>query len=182
MQAVELVLQAPYRTAWAGVTLAAQSRVALIEARDCLAQAIPWQRAARAVDPVNSEFTRLLYKHHHDLVVVELLLGNHRGAAAVARELPAIVSERAEDYVLAAECLARCLPLVAADAALDTDQRGKLTAAYAAEAVRLLQAAVNNGFRGADELKRLPVYEPLRRRADFQQLLDDLDKNRPRIG
>src|SRR5262249_7291482 len=182
MQTIDVVLQSSSRTACAGISLAGQTRVALVEARDCLTRAILCQRTACAGDPANRTFPHLLYEHYHDVLVVELLLGNHRGAAKTARELPKVTPDGASDYVLAAECVARCIPLVKADTGLSMDDREKLGETYALEAVKLLREAVTRGFRGVQELRTVPAYEPLRGRADFRNLLDGMEKNVTRTG
>jgi tetratricopeptide (TPR) repeat protein len=56
-----------------------------------------------------------------------------------------------------------------------TDVRGREQRAQ--DAVRALVKAARSGFRGAQELRTSPIYEPLRRRKGFQQFLAELEKS-----
>src|SRR5262249_29885821 len=63
---------------------------------------------------------------------------------------------------------------VGRDQGVPAEDRARRQASYAEEAVYVLRQAVACGFRDAERLRRDPALEPLRSRADFQQLLAGL--------
>src|SRR5262249_27925038 len=152
----------------------------LLQARMCLKRAVWCQRAALKADPNNVQYPRLLNEHYHDLVLVQLHLGDHGGAVEAAGELPPLYPERAEQYVQVAEFLARAIPLVQSDVRLPSAERRDRVEKYAREAIRMLQAAIARGFSKLEKLRTAPVYQPLRSRPDFQRLIEEMDKNKVR--
>src|SRR5262249_44974835 len=81
------------------------------------------------------------------------------------------------DTYRAACFLARCVPLAEKDRQLDEAQRKKLVHQYGDRAMKLLRQAVQNGFQDVQQLKTATVLAPLRPRADFQQLVSELEKH-----
>jgi hypothetical protein len=103
-----------------------------------------------------------------------LELGEHVAAAEAALEVLRVEPAPWQAYHFYGHLLAVCAGLAAKDANLPEARRRELTQTYGAEAVRMLREAITKGWNGAEELHKLPVYNPLRGRADFQQLLREL--------
>jgi tetratricopeptide (TPR) repeat protein/tRNA A-37 threonylcarbamoyl transferase component Bud32 len=152
----------------------------LLQARIYLERAVACQNLARKADPYNTYYPRLLNHHLQDLASCQLLLLDHEGAARTARELPKLYPDRKEQYVFAAEFLARAIPLAQDDARLSLHQRKETSEQDAREAIRMLRSAIDRGFDNLNYLRTLPAFRLLRQRPDFQRLIDGLDKNKVR--
>ena len=176
--ALEVVLTPARGGAWSAAALALQTRRTLVETEDCLARAVACQQTACAADPENLAFTRLLYGHHTDEIELSLLLGDHATAARAARAMPPLFPEQAREYELAARNLARCIPIVRADSRLPAATREALIEEYAADAVKHLQMSVRRGLNNVQVWQQLADFEPLRQRADFLNLVNQLGKNK----
>src|SRR5262249_39249492 len=81
---------------------------------------------------------------------------------------------RWQECVRAAEFQARCMPLVEKDARLTEEHRRTLVQRYADQAMAWLREAVAKGCKDAVQLTKPRAFDPLRPRADFQQLLKGL--------
>jgi serine/threonine protein kinase/tetratricopeptide (TPR) repeat protein len=173
-QGAELVLSGA-APPWGGLGALARGRLALAEARGCLDRAVAHDRAARDANPLSPQYRDYLRNDHALLAVVLLRLGDHAGAAAAAEELPRLVPDAPGEYVRAAGFLARCVSPANGDERLPEGQRREVAQAYARRAVELLREAVSRGYKDVNALKRLPEYEPLRGREDFQKLLRELE-------
>jgi eukaryotic-like serine/threonine-protein kinase len=150
----------------------------LREARSLLEEAIVHQRAARKANATHLTYRLFLRNHHLTLATVLLRLGEHAGAADNARQLPALYPKDWREHHRGAELLARCVALARKDAALPAPKGEDLARAYADQAVRLLQQAVENGLQDPEVLRANPDLEPLRDRADFQALLKRLEQRK----
>jgi tetratricopeptide (TPR) repeat protein len=143
------------------------------DARTLLDSAIATQRAAIKLAPAPA-YSTLLAEHLKLLKEVLFQLDDHAAAAAAAIELlklkPADGSGRPE---VAAEALARCAGIVAADSKLSESQRRESANEYADRAVVLLRQAVKNGFKDPQELKK-KEFDALRQREDFKELQKQL--------
>ena len=88
--------------------------------------------------------------------------------------------ERPNDpkQLFAAACdLAACVPLVGQGATqLTGDQEAERTK-YADEAVETLRQAVKSGFKNAKSLRETETLAPLRDRADFQDLIKQVEED-----
>jgi tetratricopeptide (TPR) repeat protein len=181
----EVVLDAAARNPWN--VLAAQA--ALVEARDCLRRAVCEQQAALdQVGPPAPRHRDYLLAHQALLAEANLRLGEHAEAAAVAGRLPALLPDGATQYFVAAEFLARCATLAADDDRLPPGRRQELRTAYAERALRLLRTGIElPGItpREVEDLlgrvKRLPVYEPLRRHPNWPAL-QRLAESKAKVG
>jgi tetratricopeptide (TPR) repeat protein len=144
-----------------------RARAALVEARNCLAQAVVCQRAALDADQQNANYRRFLHDHYLALALVQLRLGNPDAAARAAGELPVLFPDEPDSYVTGAEVLARCVLLAAGDP-LRVESFGR-------QAVQLLRQALAKGLQNVEKLK-VHHFDSLRRRPDFNKLLADLEK------
>jgi hypothetical protein len=73
--------------------------------------------------------------------------------------------------------LAYCATLAGKDATVTFFERPVLVQIYANQAMEELRQVRAHGKLSADELRKGIVFEPLRSRNDFQQLLIELDKS-----
>jgi len=159
--------------------LAAQRQAFLFETLACLNRAVSYQRAAWKADKQNVDFPAALYEHYKSLTVVQWVRRDHEGLAQSSRAFPEIFPGRSDSYVTAAKCLALAMPLAAADDRLSPDIRRETAERYARASIEMLRKAVAHGFSNANELKRLPVFEPLRQRPEFRRIIQDLEDTTP---
>jgi serine/threonine-protein kinase len=146
-------------------------------ARRVLEQAQDHHQAALRANPNNPTY-RLFYRNNRWVLADTLVgLGDHAAAAEAAAQWAQAAVDPAGDEYNAACFLARCVPLAEKDATLPEARRQELAHSYADRAVDTLRQAVKNGFKDAAHLKKDPDLDPLRQRADFQQLLQDLEKS-----
>src|SRR5262249_34137781 len=90
--------------------------------------------------------------------------------AQAAAELPRLYPDGWEEYHRAAGFLARCAPLAEKDTRLPEAERRTLAGAYADRAMARLREAIAKGCKDAEQLTKNPAFDPLRSRADFQEL------------
>ena len=176
----DVVLHTAAGNPWGGIGVAIHKQDILLQARACLLRAISCQEIARKADPYNQFFPSLLIKHYNDLITIQLYLSDHQGMAQSARAIAAISPERPAEYVTAAACLARAIPLAQADVRMTPAERREVVENYAREAIRMLEAGLARGFSKGEELKTRPEYQPLRRRPDFQRLIDGIEQSKVR--
>jgi len=134
-----------------------------------LTEAIPHQQAVLDAEPKNPNIREFLRNHYWHLATAQVLLCDHRGAAAAAAELVRLYPDRWQEQVRAAEYLAQCAALAAKDAGLTDEQRGEVAREYGDRALALLRQAVDRGWRDVAALTG-PAFEPLRSRDDFHAL------------
>jgi serine/threonine-protein kinase len=147
-------------------------------ARLLLEQAIEHQRAALRADAKHPTFLRFLGIHYHFLAVSLAALGEHAELARMAAEFARDCAQEKNSVYNAACYLARCVPLAEKDAKLPEAQRQELARSYADRALDTLRRAVQSGYKDVARIKKDPDLDPLRRRPDFQQLLQDLEKEK----
>jgi hypothetical protein len=91
-------------------------------------------------------------------------------------EVVAHVRSSAADYIhWAAHYLGRCVVLAERDAKIPESDRKVLAQSCADEAMENLHEAVRRGFNDFNRLKTLTAHAPLRERAEFQQLVQELE-------
>jgi hypothetical protein len=100
---------------------------------------------------------------------------DHAAAAALADELADDGADAAEDAFSAAVVLAYCAGIVETDTRVAPAKRPEMARAYADRAMGLLKQAVGRGFCDAARLRNNAAFAPLRQRADFQELLRQLE-------
>jgi tetratricopeptide (TPR) repeat protein len=164
-QGVDLLLAPASGNAWAAVGPVARARAALGEAADCFGEAIVAQEAARGPSPQDLSLRQFLRSDYRFRAECLLRLGRPAEAAAAAEQLPRFFPDGPDDCYTAATLLVRCAYLAG--------QQGQSNDDYPRRAVVLLEQAVTKGYRNAKALEDR-FFEPLTRRADFQQLLKRL--------
>jgi serine/threonine protein kinase/tetratricopeptide (TPR) repeat protein len=144
------------------------------KARQFFERAVQHQQRAFQTNPKHMGYRQFLGLHYSGLGEALLALGEHAEAARTAAEAPRLYPNSWQECVRAAEFLARCMPLVEKDARLTEDQRRTLAQRYAHQAVAWLREAVARGCKDAAPFTKPRAFDPLRSRADFQQLMKEL--------
>jgi tetratricopeptide (TPR) repeat protein len=145
-------------------------------ARLLLEEALPHHRAALEANPRHPEYGRYYCLNRLLQTATLLALGDHGAASATAEQLGQAAVDRIGDTYKAACYLARCVPLAEKDDKLSELQRKERVQQYGDRALKLLQLAVKHGFNDVQRLKKDPALAPLRSRADFQELVAELEK------
>jgi serine/threonine protein kinase/Tfp pilus assembly protein PilF len=143
----------------------------LAKARAHLEEAIRCQKSALASNPRNATYRQFFRNHTLDLADTLVAMREHVALSQAATEPVKLFPDDPQEYVIAAESLARCVPLACADARVPQDKRTALADSYAAEAVRMLREAIQRGYRDLKHLKEDPDFACLRSRDDFEKLL-----------
>jgi len=102
--------------------------------------------------------------------------GKHAELSKLAAEAGKEFSDNNEFTYHAACFVARAVSAASADKALEPAERERLAAAYAKQAVDLIQKAFQLGWQERGHVFLDGDLDPLRKRPDFQELLADLDK------
>jgi serine/threonine-protein kinase len=157
-----------------GVTLKQTGQ--LKEAATALEQAVAYQKTAFGKAPQVKQYRDFLDRHYVHLAEVHRAAGNAAAAVAVSLERRQLWEGHGRPLVQVARDLARAAPVVG---------RGKtdLSAAEQAErrhyrdlALETLRQAVANGYKDGDYLRKQKDFEPLRQRAEFQELVQSIKK------
>jgi serine/threonine protein kinase len=149
-----------------------KAAVALLE------EARSHSQAALDKRPNDPGFRQSYRDHLVALAHSRLGLADHVRIATIAAEIARFGYEPAYDTYYAGGMLARCVSLAAQDASLPEAQRKKLATSYTQQALARLRQAVRRGFKDVDELKKNPDLGPLRSRAEFRELLTELEAKR----
>jgi serine/threonine-protein kinase len=150
----------------------------LARARTYLEQGIGHVRNALRPNPQDPGNRQALRDQEEYLAETLIRQGHHADAAGAADQMAAVFPDKAQDHVLAAGFLARCVTLAGDDGKIAESDRPLMQAHYGDQAVEQLRQAVAHGFTDAGRLSR-PPFEPLRRRDDFQKLLAGLGDSKP---
>jgi serine/threonine-protein kinase len=145
--------------------------------RQLLEEAEPHHRAALKANPRNSKY-RWFYRFNLG-VLIPTLAGLRDQAAAVqtAEKLRNLGWDPAVEAHDAAAALAQCIPVVEKDEQLPAEKREMQTQFYADQAMQMLRHAVAKGYKDVAQLKKDKDLDPLRKRADFAQLLTELEQS-----
>ncbi len=167
-----------------GDTLAAgarseKSRGQWSNARKLVEMAIGHHLAAFKANDKNARYKNGLYHDYNTLAECLVELGEHRDAVKAAAELPKLYPTGNHAQFTAARLIAFCATLAGKDARLNAIERAILLQTYGASAMEKLGEEKRNGQLTADVLRQDIVFEPLRPRNDFQQLLSELDSSSP---
>jgi eukaryotic-like serine/threonine-protein kinase len=146
------------------------------EARGLFEQAVEQQLHASRAVPGNPTYTELLRGHYRSLSDSYLRLKDHAKAVEAAGHFVQCRSDAAGDPYWAARVLGRCATLAEQEPALPETRRKELAQAYADQAVDYLREAIRRGFSEVRPLKTSGAFAALRDRADFQQLIKDLER------
>jgi Protein kinase domain/Tetratricopeptide repeat len=149
------------------------------DAREIAQKAILAQRAALETSPGHPGYRQRWQSHCQLLAAIHLALGQHAEAVAIAADLPAIFPDNRAAYGPATSCCIRAMTFAANDEKLPMAQRKTAVDAYAGRAAKLLRLAVQNGFLDAAALISDAALVPLRGRAEFSELLRELE-SKPR--
>ncbi len=156
-----------------GSLLAARDQRA--EAVKLLRRAVEHQRRAHDGDGKKGTFTARLVRHQRILGNVLRDLKRPAEAAGVALERARLCTGNARELCEVAHDLAACVTVIG-------DAAGSLAEAQQAErqrcadlAIEQLRSAVAAGYRDARRLQEDEVFDPLRDRADFRELLRQVE-------
>jgi tetratricopeptide (TPR) repeat protein len=146
----------------------------LREAQQLLEEAIQQERRALDITPQHLQVRLCLRNHYISLAMNCLQQGEHAEAARTALELPRLYPDGWQEHARAARDLARCIEVVRKDGRLTPEAQEQLARSYGDQAMVLLRQALQNakakGHKDPGSLLRSKTLEPLRSRADFQQL------------
>jgi hypothetical protein len=125
-----------------------------------------------------------LYDVDLTLMESQVRLGDHARAARTAGEaellldggLPKGSSDPRREGHRVASVLARCAGLAEADANLPEAERKTLARSHSDRAMAWLKRAVAGGYRDVGTLRRAAAFQALRGRADFQELVAELER------
>ncbi|WP_435009259.1 protein kinase domain-containing protein [Tundrisphaera lichenicola] len=145
------------------------------EAANLLISAIRSLELAREGNPREATYDRFLVEAHNDRAETLLKLGRHAELATEAGQLAEVLPDRPEPRLAAAKYLVRAMDLASADPALAVSKRVEARESYARGAVKEIRRALEKGPDGAQALDD-PGFAPLKGRADFEKLRDDLKK------
>jgi eukaryotic-like serine/threonine-protein kinase len=153
-----------------GRTLYSLARLQIVRddldgARASLGRAIGYHRAALGSDPRDRTCREFLRDDQGVLCLALIRSGAYEQAADSAEELTRIMPAAAAEWLRAAIFLAEC-------ASAAPDERSKN--AFARRAVTLLRRAAERRLLKDPEALQVEELDPLRSRADFQKLRDDL--------
>jgi tetratricopeptide (TPR) repeat protein len=148
-------------------------------ARKLVEMAIGHHLTAFKPNDKNARYRNGLYQDYNTLAECLVELGEHRDAVKAAAELPKLYPTGNQAQFTAARLIAFCATLAGKDARLNAMERAILLQAYGAMAMEKLREERRNGQLRAETLRQDIVFEPLRPRNDFQQLLSELDRSSP---
>jgi len=143
----------------------------LAGARKLLEQAIEHQAFALKSNPRHPVYPLFLANHYRSLAEVLIRQGEHARAAETAAEAPRLFPDKWQEWIRAASYLANCIPLAEKDLRLSEKERRAVAQSYAKRAVRALSEAVARGCPDLPEHAKSRVFDPLRSREDFAELL-----------
>jgi tetratricopeptide (TPR) repeat protein len=129
---------------------------------------------ARQGNPREATTTTYLLEAHNDRAEVFLKLGRHADVAAEVARLAGVLPDRPEPHLAAAKFLVRCVELASADAALAGPKKAELGETYAQDAVKALRKAFEKGLDGGEKVLDDPAFTPLKGRADFEKLRENV--------
>jgi tetratricopeptide (TPR) repeat protein len=186
LQLLQVLAQSGNGTTWpvvAGAVQAhaVQAKVALAEAVSYSKRAVSCQRHACKADSANTAFQEGLANHCLNVIRMEVARRQHAQAALAAEEYVRVFPKRRDNLVEAAKLLALCVYLASSDTKLHAVDRKRSMDDYGTSAITLLRQAKNLGFDNIEALRK-GYFAPLRDRADFMQLLEEMEKNAPRVG
>src|SRR5215207_3031764 len=147
-------------------------------AKAAVEQAIKLELEALTSVPRHPVYLRFLSSHYEVLGRAQVLLGDHAGAAAAARDLARQFADDGRQLRVAAGLLARCATVVAKDGRSSPGERDATAVGYVGEALDLLRRAVQKGSTDAADLRADPHLEPLRGQEAFRQLILDAEKGK----
>jgi tetratricopeptide (TPR) repeat protein len=153
----------------------------LLRRRGRAAEAMPLEREAAPLllevyreNVLDEAHRRAASNAYWTLCTLELDRRDHKAAAQAVSVYRSIEPSGFEEAHEAAGFLCRCVLLCRDDHELPAAEQARLAQAYADRAMGALQTAVRDGFRDLNELTTSQLYEPLRGRADFSRMVDQV--------
>jgi tetratricopeptide (TPR) repeat protein len=144
-------------------------------ARRLLLEGRPHHLAALKANPRNPSYRQFYRNHLNCLIRVHAGLLEQAEAAGAAETCRNLGWDAPGDAYDAACFLSLCIPIVAKHDNLDDKQRKEAAKFYSEAAMKLLCEAVGKGYKDAAHMKKDTDLNPLRQRADFQNLLAELE-------
>jgi thiol-disulfide isomerase/thioredoxin len=180
----QMAAQAADRQQWAAtaVTLAwLLSDGQPAEARPLFDRGLEAQRAAYRAQPPGQADPQGLTSAYMDLAAFFKRKGLHAELPALGDRLRQDFPTDGEQTYNAACWLADAVRVVRRDKALAAGERSRLDEDYAAQAVRMLDKAIKEGYTNRAHMEADTDLDPLRPRPDFQRLMADLEKVTPSL-
>jgi serine/threonine-protein kinase len=168
-----------YQDAVAGITgniaiLYKQTRQPAL-AREKFEEALLLREALVKAHPEVTELQKSLDAIRLEYAGTLAMLGEHARAVQDAASLLE-KSRDAESLLYDAACVYSLASAAAAkDAKLPPPEQGKMAQQYAARSVELLRQAVDKGYTDIKHIKEDTDLDPIRRREDFQKVLQELE-------
>jgi tetratricopeptide (TPR) repeat protein len=139
------------------------------------------QKALRS-NPRHHYYRQMFRDNRQQLAKARVGLGEHAAAGTAVEDMLKIGYDQAQDNYEAAGIFARCIPLAEKDGKLREARRQELAKSYGDGAIAALRRAVKNGYKDVANIKNDKDLDPLRSRADFKELLQELEKSAPGKG
>ena len=151
---------------------------AYAEARRLLEEGVPHHREVLRLQPSHPEY-RAFFRHNRlTMAEAHLALGDHAAVPPCVSEMLEFSPDLAGDAFAAACLLAQCVPAAEQDTARDASKRTELVRRYADLSVGHLRRAVRLGWSDAARALKDRGLDPVRKRADFQEVLAELKRQR----
>jgi hypothetical protein len=144
-------------------------------AKKLLLERQPHYLAAIKADPKNPNYRQFYHEHLAALTAVHAGLLEQQDAIRTAETCRDLGWNASLDAYNAGCLLSLCIPIVAKHEKLDANQRKVASQFYGDQAMKLLRAAVNKGFKDAKHMKMDNDLNPLRQREDFKKLIAELE-------
>jgi tetratricopeptide (TPR) repeat protein len=147
----------------------------LDEARQMHALATETCEALVEAAPTKRGYQYSLSSYYHELCRTAANQKDHAALALAASRMAHVQLNRTSDPELAARYLGHCSGYAEQDPQLADADRRILAQSYADQAMDQLREAVRRGYKDSKSLKTVSALAPLRERADFKQLIAELD-------
>ena len=180
--AAEFLNMPDYQNETAGtlgnLAILCNQRREFLAAKKYLKEAQPHHQAALKANPRHPTYRQ--FYHNNLLTLVQAQAGLLDPAAAVqaAQTLRDLDWGQPGNTYDAACALALCIPIVEKHEKLDAEKRKAAVQFYGDKAMEMLRLAVEKGWKNAAHMEKDSDLDPLRSRADFQKLLQELDRPR----
>jgi tetratricopeptide (TPR) repeat protein len=135
--------------------------------------AVRQQEEALRLNTQNAVYRNDLNNYHLALVQALLVYGHHTEAGQSARRIAELLPDDHTAAHRGAYWLARCVAAVELDRRLSEGERDRQAEVYAADAVKLLRRAINQGYKNHAALSQAP-FDVLQSYPEFRKLLEEL--------
>jgi tetratricopeptide (TPR) repeat protein len=145
------------------------------EALELAREAAPLLASVHRENVLDQEHRRAASFAYWNLCTLELDRKDLQAAAQAINQYQTIEPRGYEEPHESAGFLCRCIILCRDDPKLPAAEKESLARSCADRAIGALETAVQSGFRNLNELKTSHVYDPLRGRADFGDVLQKVE-------